>query len=205
MRFSLWTFKIIDSKQANRALSDSQDLHVIENIPIWIILETFMLIKGISDYASGVGGVNEHFVCTRAASLLYWLIGYFMLKRFPQHVTKALLFYHLVLSASMVLWSIELCGLENGPVLAYEMITRSYLLLYLVMMNLLNSNYVFTQYYIPLATTVTAYLTVGPHYGLRSHETFAKTGDIFYFMIIFMVSNFRQFERSVSLFLAQYE
>ena len=71
------------------------------------------------------------------------------------------------------------------------------MLLYVVTMVLLNSNYVFTQYYIPIATTITTYFTIGPHYGLFSHETLAKTSDVFYFTVLFIVANYRQFGRSV--------
>jgi hypothetical protein len=52
---------------------------------------------------------------------------------------------------------------------------------------------------------VTAYFTVAPHYGYTSHETFAKTSDIFYFMIIFSVANYRSVGRSVELFIALYQ
>ena len=111
------------------------------------------------------------------------------MKRFPQYLTKALLLYHVVLSLSMIVLSWGLKQEKEGPKLAYEMITRSYLLLYIVIMILLNNSYVFTQYYIPVSTVITTYLTVGIHHGFWSHETVAKTSDIFYFMIIFMVSN----------------
>ena len=201
MKVSNWSFEITDDCAANRAMKHSQSVHVIANIRIWIFIELLMALKGVSDFMGRVGGVNETFVFTRVAALMYWLAGYYVLRRVPHFCTKALLLYHLLLSASMIVLSNELCGVKNGPLIAYEMITRSYLLLYIVIMILLNSNYKFTQYYIPVATTLTTYLTVGPHYGFSSRETLAKTSDIFYFMIIFMVSNYRQFCRSVELFI----
>ena len=180
-------------------------MHVINNIRIWIFIELLMALKGVTDYLSKVGGVNEAFVLTRVAALLYWVVAFCVLKQIPKWVTKALLFYHVLLSATMVVLSWGLCGVENAPVIAYEMITRSYLLLYIVIMILLNSNYRFTQYYLPLSTVFTTYLTVAPHFGYKSHETMAKTSDVFYFMIIFMVSNYRHFSRDVDLFIAQFQ
>ena len=84
------------------------------------------------------------FVLTRVGALVYWILGFLILKRFPRLVTKALALYHVLLSVSIVMMSHQICGVKKSGELAYEMITRSYLLLYVVIMVLLNSNYVFT-------------------------------------------------------------
>lgn len=125
-------------------MHDSQNLHVIANIKIWICIELLMAIKGVSDYVSNVGGVTGAFVMIRFSALVYWIIAFGMLRKFPAQVTKTLVFYHVILSLSMIVLSRGMCVLKDGPMRAYEMITRSYLLLYLVIMQLLNSNYVFT-------------------------------------------------------------
>lgn len=105
----------------------------------------------------------------------------------------------------MFVFSQQLCGVEKGGVIAYELITKFYLMLFTVTMILLNSNYIFTQYYVPISTILTTYFTVAPHYGFTSHATVAMTSDVFYFVIFFMVANNRYFGRSVELFIAQYE
>ena len=144
MKVSFWSFEITDDKKTNRAMNDSQNLHVIANLQIWICIEFLMLVKSVSDYISGIGGVNATFLATRVFALLYWIFGFIILKRFPKLVTKALVIYHILLSVSMIVFSRELCGVHNGGIIAYELITRFYLLVYVVIMVLLNSNYVFT-------------------------------------------------------------
>ena len=144
MKVSFWTYEINNNKHANIQMHDSWNLHVLANVQIWICIEMLMMIKGISDYASQVGGVNEMFVITRVGALVYWILGFLILKRFPRLVTKALALYHVLLSLSIIMMSQKICGVKNGGSIAYEMITRTYLLLYVVIMVLLNSNYVFT-------------------------------------------------------------